>query len=52
MEAHLHAASRLLAAASQQLRWLFGGFALGFLVAFVFAGVLDCSEMSTTASTP
>lgn len=40
MEAHVQPASRLSAVASQQVRWLFGGFAVGFLVPFVFADLL------------
>ena len=32
---------QLPALAAQQLRWLVAGFALGFLVPFVFADVLD-----------
>jgi hypothetical protein len=40
MEAHVSAHRHLAAAASQQLHWLLGGFALGFGVPFVFAGLL------------
>ena len=41
MQAHVHTPSRLTAAASQHIQWLLGGFALGFLVPFVFADLLS-----------
>jgi len=40
MEAHVSTHRHLDAAATQQLQWLAGGFALGFLVPFLFADVL------------
>ena len=40
MEARVHPHLHLSAGASEQFRWLVGGFALGFLVPFVFADQL------------
>ena len=40
MEARIHPHLHLSAAVSEQFRWLIGGFALGFLVPFVFADQL------------
>jgi hypothetical protein len=40
MQAHVHAPARLSTAAVQHIQWLVGGFALGFLVPFVFADLL------------
>ena len=40
MQAHVHAPARLSTAAFQHIQWLLGGFALGFLVPFVFADLL------------
>jgi hypothetical protein len=41
MEAHVHAHRRAAVVANQQMRWLVGGFALGFAVPFVFADLLN-----------
>lgn len=41
MQAQVHAPSRLSTEASRHVRWLVGGFALGFLVPFVFTEVLS-----------
>ena len=40
MAVHVQAASRVSALESRQVRWLVAGFALGFLVPFVFADLL------------
>jgi hypothetical protein len=41
MEARVHPHQQVSAGVAEQLRWLVGGFALGFLVPFVFADQLE-----------
>jgi hypothetical protein len=41
MEAHIHSHGRVAAVANQHLRWIIGGFALGFAVPFFFADLLS-----------